>query len=70
MTRIRTHSPYNRFKGELRAKGLTYSDIAACLGLSSVTVSHKISGISDFYVSEAKCIKEKFGINEHIFFED
>ena len=70
MPRINTHVPYNKCKGELRAKGLTYSDIAKCLGITSVAVSHKISGISDFYISEVKRIEKKFGISEHIFFED
>lgn len=61
------HKPYNRFKGFLREKGLTYCDIADLLGVTPSTVSMKINGYSDFYLSEQRIIKFKYQINEDIF---
>ena len=70
MKKKKIHDPYNKFKGELRAKGLIYADVAKCLSISTVAVGNKISGLSDFYISEVKKIKETFDINENIFFKD
>ena len=63
----RVHKPYNRFKGFLREKGLTYSDIAKLLGVTSSTVSMKINGYSDFYLSEQRLIRSEYLINEDVF---
>ena len=62
------HAPYNKLKGKLREKSLTYRDIAQTLHISEVAVSHKINGISDFYISEAKKLMTSFDINVDIFF--
>lgn len=65
---IKIHSPYNKFKGKLREKGLTYADVAKVLCISETSVNHKINGISDFYISEVKEISKAFNINKDIFF--
>ena len=64
------HKPYNKFKGKLREKELTYRDLAGILGISEVSVNHKINGTSDFFISEAKTIEQAYGISVSIFFAE
>ncbi len=64
------HAPYSKFKGWLRENGLTYSDLANLLGLNESTVSFKINGQSDFYLSEIRVIKQKYHLTSDIFFAD
>ena len=61
------HEPYNKFNGKLREKALTYRDLAKTLGISEVSVNHKINGTSDFFISEARSIEQAYGINVNIF---
>lgn len=61
------HAPYDKFKGFLREKRLTYCDIANLLGLSVGTVSQKVNGNSDFYLNEMKIIKEAYNPEDDIF---
>lgn len=57
------HKPYLKFKGYLREKQLTYSDLAELLAVRTSTISQKINGQSDFYLSEVCVICNKFGID-------
>ncbi len=68
MKRKLIHEPYNAFKGKLREKQITYGDVAQALNLSKTAVSHKINGVSDFYISEVRIISEVLGIEWSIFF--
>ena len=52
------HPPYNKLKGYLREKGVTYEDLAIMLGLTVSTVSMKINGHSDFYLNETKILRD------------
>lgn len=61
------HEPYNELKGFAVAKGITYADIARLLGITTTTVSQKINGYSDFYLSEQKLIKKTYGATNDIF---
>ena len=62
------HNPYLKFKGWLRSNNLTYQDIAVLLGLSVTTVSAKINGQSDFFLSEIQLIKKHYHLENDIFF--
>lgn len=64
------HAPYSKFKGWLRENGLTYADLALVLGLNEATISLKINGQSDFYLSEIRLIKKKYHLKSNIFFTD
>ena len=62
------HEPYNKFKGFLREKGLTYLDVSNTLEISQAAVANKINGISDFYIGEIEILKSKYGVETSIFF--
>lgn len=62
------HQPYAKFKGWLRENGLTYADLALLLGINEATVSLKINGQSDFYLSEIKIIMKHYHLESNIFF--
>ncbi len=62
------HQPYAKLKGWLRETGLTYEDLALLLGINKATVSQKINGKSDFYLSEVKVIMEHYNLESNIFF--
>lgn len=62
------HEPYNKLKGFLREKELTYLDIGNTLNISITAVANKINGISDFYVEEVKILQDKYGVELSIFF--
>lgn len=61
------HKPYKKLKGFLREKSLTYSDVASLLGLTTGTVSMKVNGYSDFYLSEQKALEDQYGAQGDIF---
>lgn len=63
----RVHPPYDKFKGFLTEKGLTYRDVAEVLGISVTSVGAKINGSSDFLLSEAQAIKRKYKPERDIF---
>lgn len=67
MKNLLKHKPYNRLKGDLREKGLTYSTVAAFLNISETALSHKINGISDFYITEMEQITSEYGISRSSF---
>jgi len=62
------HQPYNKLKGKFKEKELTYKDVAKMLSCSETAISHKMNGISDFSISEAKIIMSAVGVKEDIFF--
>ena len=61
------HRPYQRLKGEMTEKNITYSDMARLLNISAATVSNKINGISDFRISEVQKIQTYYGIDYSFF---
>ncbi len=65
----KAHEPYNKLKGFLVEKQLTYLDVANTLNISITAVMNKINGTSDFYVSEIKKLQSKYGVKLDIFFE-
>ncbi len=62
------HQPYNKFRGQLSEKRITYKDIAKTLNISETSVGQKINGISDFYLTEVRKIHKAYGIEPKIFF--
>ena len=61
------HEPYNKLRGVLREKNLTYKDVADTLGISETAVQFKINGISDFYLSEVEKLQQAYGFELNIF---
>ena len=70
MKKGKIHQPYNRFKGFLREKELTYSDVAKVLNISITAVLNKINGVSDFYIEEVKILQSEYGIELSVFFNE
>ena len=65
----RKHAPYTQFKLAIAGKGLTLKDVAAVIGTTESTLSKKINGDSDFYLSEIRAICRTFGLDQSIFFD-
>lgn len=63
----RIHKPYKKLKGFLCERCLTYEQIGQVLGVTPTTVSQKINGYSDFYLSEVQKIQAAFGATNDIF---
>lgn len=53
----RKHPPYFLLEGYARLAGYSLDDIAVQLHITRRTLDHKISGISDFMVSEVKTLE-------------
>ncbi|NDO45440.1 hypothetical protein [Clostridium sp. MD294] len=68
MRKEKIHQPYNKFKGFLKEKELTYSDVGKVLNISVTAVLNKINGVSDFYVEEVKTLQSKYGMELSVFF--
>lgn len=68
--RSKVHRPYNKLKGALRERGLTYADVSKLLNISETAVGFKINGTSDFYISEFIAMQQAYKINTDIFFTD
>lgn len=66
----RIHNPYWKLKGLLCEKGVTYAQLGRLLGITATTVSQKINGYSDFYLSEIQKIKDLYGVSNDIFYND
>ena len=66
---MKLHEPYNKLKGALRERGMTYDDISQMLGISKATLCRKINGESDFYVSEADKLEAK-GFSRNFFYSE
>ena len=66
----RKHAPYIAFKNAIAGKGLTLKDIAQVIEVTESTVSLKINGGADFYLSEINAICNAFGIEKAVFFAD
>ena len=66
----RKHAPYTAFKNAIAGKGLALKDVAEVINVTESTLSLKISGGSDFYLSEIKAICEAFGFDSSIFFAE
>ncbi len=60
------HEPYNKLKGALRERNITYDAASKLLGISKATLCRKINGESDFYLSEVGKL-ESYGIPESVF---
>lgn len=56
------HEPYEKAKDVFAGKRVTYADIAALIGKTSIAVSNKMNGKSDFYISEIDKICKKWNI--------
>lgn len=67
-TRKAKHKPYNKFRGCLVEKRITYADVAKTLNITETSVGQKINGISDFYLTEVRKIESTYGIKPNIFF--
>lgn len=65
----KTHPPYDKFKGFLTERGLTYRDVGDLLGITPTSVGAKINGRSDFLLSEVKKIKMEYKPERDIFCE-
>ena len=60
----------NKLKGLMAENSLTQSDIAKIIETSSTTVNRKITGKSDFTLTEAEKISNHFGMTiDEIFIE-
>ncbi len=64
------HTPYIAFKLAIAGRGLTLRDVAATIGVTESTLSQKINGASDFFLSEVRTICETFGFDKALFFAD
>lgn len=67
MSKRKVHEPYNRLKGALRERGLTYDDISKTLEISETAVGFKINGTSDFYISEVETLRQTYDFSLQIF---
>lgn len=66
---MKLHKPYNKLKGALREREMTYSDVAKILSISKATLCRKINGDSDFYLSEADQLEAQ-GFSRAIFYPE
>lgn len=64
---MKLHQPYNKLKGALRERGMTYDDVSRILQISKATLCRKINGDSDFYLSEADQLEAQ-GLPHNIFY--
>ena len=62
-----SHPPYDKLKGLLAERGLTYRGVASLLGISITSVGQKINGTSDFLLSEAEAIKREYKPERDVF---
>ena len=62
------HAPYGRFKGWLKENNVKYGELAELLGINVTTVTLKINGQSDFYLSEVRKMMDSYGLESKIFF--
>jgi DNA-binding XRE family transcriptional regulator len=65
--KINRHKPYNKLKGVLREKGITYLKLSQFLGISETSISHKVNGTSDFFLSEVNAMQVEYGFDTSIF---
>ena len=66
----KVHKPYHRFKNWLRENRVPYREIADLLGVRIPTIAAKINGDSDFYLSEVRAIRRKYGLSSDYFSTD
>ena len=64
------HVPYKAFKHAMAGKGLTLRDVAAAIEVTEATLSQKVNGSSDFYLSEIRTICKTFDFDIVLFFAD
>lgn len=64
---MKLHEPYNKLKGALREREMTYNDVSQILQISKATLCRKINGESDFYLSEAEQLEAQ-GFPRDIFY--
>lgn len=61
------HKPYQKLKGVMTEKSITYADFSRVLGISITAVNNKINGKSDFLLSEVEIINKAFDIETKFF---
>lgn len=61
------HAPYTAFRHAIAGMGLTLKDVADVIDVTETTLSKKINGGSDFYLSEIRAICNAFGLEKSIF---
>ena len=64
------HAPYTAFRHAIAGMGLTLKDVADVIDVTETTLSKKINGGSDFYLSEISAICDAFGLEKSIFFAE
>ncbi len=64
----RKHVPYTALRNAIAGLGLTLKDVANVIHVTESTLSLKINGGSDFYISEAYAICAAFGLDISLFF--
>ncbi len=47
---------YNKLRGKIRERGLTLAELARQIGMSNTSISNKLSGKTDFSLSEIRDI--------------
>ena len=66
----KVHKPYHRFKNWLRENKIPYRELSEFLGVTIPTISEKINGNSDFFLSEVQAIREKYKLPAEYFFTE
>ena len=61
------HAPYMKLKGKMRENNVVPNDLADLLNLSLTSVTQKINGQSDFFLSEATKIVNNYNWDYDIF---
>ena len=61
------HQPYNKLKALMLQHNDTYADLGQALGRTAGTITWKINGKSDFSLSEAGLIMNRYGVGYDIF---
>lgn len=63
------HAPYTAVKRWLAGHGITYKDLAEVIDCAEPTITMKLNGSSDFYITEQLLICNAFGMDPALFFE-
>ncbi len=64
------HAPYTAVKRWLAGHGITYKDLAQVINCAEPTITIKLNGGSDFFITELMMICNKFGMDPALFFEN
>lgn len=58
--------PYNKLRGKIAEKGLTYKDLAEKTNIPVSTLSNKVNGITEFKTSEIIKIADVLEIDDYM----